>query len=292
MDKKLKTLISQEKTRQENELEMIASENYVSKAVMQAYGNVFTNKYSEGYPSKRYYGGQSIVDKNEVICQYRALKIFDLIEEYDDLENQVLDKEASILKEKLDQNNWEVNVQPLSGSPANLAVYLGVLEPGDKILAMDLDAGGHLSHGHKLNSSGTYYDIDFYGVRKKDHRIDYDQIEKKALENKPKIILAGFSAYPRDIDWSKFQDIQDKVYQKHGYRPLLMADIAHIAGLIAGGQLNSPFKYFDIVTTTTHKTLRGPRGAVIYFNKGQYEDGKWRIERLDKKINMKKSINK
>ncbi len=292
MDNILQNLINQESKRQKNEIEMIASENYVSKEVLKACGNVFTNKYSEWYPGKRYYGGQSIVDKNEVICQYRALRIFDLIKDYDDLETKVLDEKADILKDKLDNNAWEVNVQTLSGSPANLAVYLWILQPGDTILAMSLDAWWHLSHWHSLNASWIYYNIEFYGVDKNTYRLDYDDILQKALKYKPKILLAGFSAYPRDVKWNKFKQIQQKVYDKHGYKPVLMADIAHIAWLIAGNQLDWPFNSFDVVTTTTHKTLRWPRGAVIYFNKGLQTDQWWKSKRLEKQINFKKSINR
>ncbi|MBS8121749.1 serine hydroxymethyltransferase [Candidatus Vampirococcus lugosii] len=237
-------IIDCEVQRQEDGLEMIASENYVSKEVMMACSNVFTNKYSEGYVGKRYYGGQENVDQIELLAQQRALKIFNL-----------------------DENVWHVNVQALSGGPANLAVYLGVLNPGDTILSMDLSAGGHLSHGHKLNGSGIYYNIISYGVKKDDYLIDYDDIEQKALKYKPSLILAGFSAYPREIDWNMFNKIANKVQEKYGYKPILMADIAHIAGLIAGGVSSSPFPYFDIITSTTHKTLRGPRGGIIFCKK-------------------------
>ncbi|UFX83422.1 serine hydroxymethyltransferase [Candidatus Absconditicoccus praedator] len=246
-DNIVQNIIDLEYSRQQSELEMIASENYVSKDVMMAYSNVFTNKYSEGYPGKRYYGGQEYVDQLEVLTQKRALDMFGLSDD-----------------------DWYVNVQPLSGAPANLAVFLGLLKPGDTILGMDLSAGGHLTHGHPLNSSGIYYNIVSYGVRKEDYLIDYDELLSKALDNQPKLIIGGFSAYPREIDWKKFSDIADQVEDKYGYRPILMADIAHVAGLIAGKVYNSPFPYFDVVTTTTHKTLRGPRGGLIYCKK-QYQ---------------------
>lgn len=246
-DKLLQSLIQAEYKRQQEEIEMIASENYVSAGVMNSLANVFTNKYSEGYPWARYYGGQEVVDKLELLTQKKALRLFNL-----------------------DKNIWSVNVQPLSGSPANLAVYLGVLKAWDTILGMDLSAGGHLSHGHKLNASGLYYHIVSYGLNPQTMLIDYDDILAKALEHKPKIILAGFSAYPRTLDRNTFATIADKVEKKHGYRPILMADIAHISGLIVGKQLQGPFEKFDIVTTTTHKTLRWPRGALIYCKK-QYE---------------------
>ncbi|MDD2694133.1 MAG: serine hydroxymethyltransferase [Candidatus Gracilibacteria bacterium] len=219
-----------EEERQKFELELIASENYVSKAVLEANGSIFTNKYSEGYPGKRYYAGQEFVDKVENLAIERAKKLFGA--EY-------------------------VNIQPLSGSPANLAVFLAVLNPGDKILGLSLDQGGHLSHGHPLNFSGKMYEIIPYFLDKETERIDMDEVERLARENRPKLILAGFSAYSRSLDWKRFRAIADEV------GAILMADIAHIAGLIAGGVLENPVPYCDIVTTTTHKTLRGPRGAII-----------------------------
>lgn len=219
-----------EEERQKFELELIASENYVSKAVLEANGSIFTNKYSEGYPGKRYYAGQEFVDKVENLAIQRAKDIFGA--EY-------------------------VNIQPLSGSPANLAVFLAVLNPGDMILGLSLDQGGHLSHGHPLNFSGKMYNIVPYFLDKETERINMDEVERLARENKPKLILAGFSAYSRSLDWARFRAIADEV------GAILMADIAHIAGLIAGGVLENPVPYCDIVTTTTHKTLRGPRGAII-----------------------------
>jgi len=215
--------IQAETTRQEYELELIASENYASKAVMEAAGSVLMNKYSEGYPGKRYYAGQTNIDVVENLAINRAKEIFGA--EY-------------------------VNVQPLSGSPANLAVYLGLLQPGDTVLGMSLDQGGHLSHGHPLNFSGLLYKIVSYGVDKTTETIDMDEVERIAIESKPRMIIAGFSAYSRDLDWKRFRDIADKV------GAYLMADISHIAGLVAGKVLTNPVPYCDVVTTTTHKTLR------------------------------------
>ena len=268
----ISTLIQQELNRQQSELELIASENYVSPKVLHAYANVFTNKYSEGYPWKRYYGWQEWVDRMELLTQYRALAVFDLISQYSlEEEERFVDWNISI-KELIDfveksSPTWWVNVQPLSWSPANLAVYLWLLQPWDTILWMDLNAGGHLSHGFKLNASGIFYNTVFYGVEIQTHLIDREQVEQIALEYKPKIIVAWYSAYPRRLDWSKFARIADKVEQVYWYRPYLMADIAHIAGLIAWGGMESPFEQFDIVTTTTHKTLRWPRWALIYFRR-------------------------
>ncbi|GAB0175267.1 MAG: serine hydroxymethyltransferase [Candidatus Altimarinota bacterium] len=223
-------ILKDEESRQMYELELIASENYVSPAVREANGSIFTNKYSEGYPGKRYYAGQEFVDKVENLAIERAKKLFGA--EY-------------------------VNVQPLSGSPANLAVFLAVLQPGDTILGLSLDQGGHLTHGHPLNFSGKTYRIVPYVLDKETERIDMDEVERLAKEHKPKLILAGFSAYSRSLDWKRFRDIADET------GAILMADIAHIAGLIAGKAIENPVPYCDIVTTTTHKTLRGPRGAII-----------------------------
>lgn len=229
-DPKLYKIIQLEEKRQKEGIELIASENYVSPAVLEAMGSVLTNKYSEGYPGKRYYGGNQVIDQAETLAIERAKKLF---------------------------GAEHVNVQPLSGSPANLAVYMALLKPGDKVLGLSLDQGGHLSHGHPLNFSGLLYTIIPYFLDKKTERIDMDEVEKIALKEKPKMILAGFSAYPRNMDWKRFKKIADKI------GAFTFADIAHIAGLIAGGQLDSPVPYFDVVSTTTHKTLRGPRGAMI-----------------------------
>lgn len=229
-DPRLFGYIQSETTRQEYELELIASENYASKSVMEAAGSVLMNKYSEGYPGKRYYAGQVHIDEVENLAIERARALFGA--EY-------------------------INVQPLSGSPANLAVYLGLLQPGDTVLGMSLDQGGHLSHGHPLNFSGLLYKIVSYGVNKETEMVDMDEVERIAMESKPRMIIAGFSAYSRDLDWARFRDIADKV------GAYLMADISHIAGLIAGKVLINPVPYCDVVTTTTHKTLRGPRWAII-----------------------------
>lgn len=219
-----------EQTRQKYELELIASENYVSEAVLEANGSIFTNKYSEWYPGKRYYAGQEFVDKIENLAIDRARALFGA--EY-------------------------INVQPHSGSPANLAVFFALLEPGDTILGMNLDHGGHLSHGHPMNYSGKMFNIIPYGVDKSTELIDMDIVEELAKQHKPKLIIAGFSAYSRSLDWKRFRKIADEV------GAILMADIAHIAWLIAGKALENPIPYCDIVTTTTHKTLRWPRGAMI-----------------------------
>ena len=229
-DPEIYPLIKKEEKRQKEGLELIASENYVSPAVLDAMGSVLTNKYSEGYPGKRYYGGNEVIDEVESLAIERAKKLF---------------------------GAEHVNVQPLSGSPANLAVYMALLQPGDKVLGFSLDQGGHLSHGHPLNFSGKLYTIIPYQVRRDTEIIDMDEVEEIALREKPKMILAGFSAYSRSMDWKRFKEIADKI------GAFTFADIAHIAGLIAGKQLESPIPYFDVVSTTTHKTLRGPRGAII-----------------------------
>lgn len=221
--------IMAESKRQAEELELIASENYVSPAVLEAMGTILTNKYSEGYVGKRYYAGQVNIDTVETLAIERAKQLFGCD---------------------------HVNVQPLSGSPANAAVYFATIKPGDKVLGLSLDHGGHLSHGHPVNFSGLLYDFVRYGVET-NGIIDMDKVEEIALREKPKMIVAGFSAYSRSMDWKRFKEIADKI------GAITFADIAHIAGLIAGGQLESPVPYFDIVSTTTHKTLRGPRGAMI-----------------------------
>ena len=229
-DKKIYDAIVREARRQEDGLELIASENYVSRAVMEAAGTVLTNKYSEGYVGRRYYAGNEIIDEVETLAIERAKALF---------------------------GAEHVNVQPLSGSPANSAVYFATVKPGDKILGLKLDHGGHLSHGHPVNFSGLMYNVVQYGVNEKTGILDMDKVREIALKEKPKMIIAGFSAYSRDIDWQAFKDIADEV------GAITFADIAHIAGLIAGQALESPISLFDIVTTTTHKTLRGPRGAMI-----------------------------
>lgn len=222
--------IKHEEKRQSEGMELIPSENYVSLPVLEAMGSLMTNKYSEGYPGKRYYGGQEYVDVIENLAIERAKQLF---------------------------GAEHVNVQPYSGSPANTAVYFALLNYGDTVLGMKLDHGGHITHGLPISFSGKSYNFVGYGVEKETGRINMDEVRKLALEHKPKMIVAGFSAYSRNLDWKKFQEIADEV------GALTMADIAHIAGLIAGGVIDSPVPYFDVVTTTTHKTLRGPRGAMI-----------------------------
>jgi glycine hydroxymethyltransferase len=229
-DVKVAEIISREEKRQKEELELIASENYVSPAVLEAQGSVLTNKYSEGTPGHRYYGGNQIIDEMELLAVSRLKKIFGAA---------------------------HANVQPLSGSPANAAVYMAFLKPGDKVLGLKLDHGGHLSHGHPVNFSGMLYNFVQYGVDPETGRIDMAEVRKIAKREKPKMIVAGYSAYSREIDWKGFQKIADEV------GAYTFADIAHTAGLIAAGQLENPVPYFDVVSTTTHKTLRGPRGAVI-----------------------------
>ena len=225
--------IEQEAARQRRNLELIASENIVSEPVMMAMGTVLTNKYAEGYSGKRYYGGCQYIDVVETIAIERAKKLFGC--EY-------------------------ANVQPHSGAQANMAVFLAMLKPGDTVLSMSLDHGGHLSHGSPVNFSGLYFNIVSYGVNDEGF-LDYDQVERLAVEHKPKLILAGASAYAREIDFKKFREIADKV------GAYLMVDMAHIAGLVAAGEHMSPIPYADVVTTTTHKTLRGPRGGMILASK-------------------------
>lgn len=229
VDKEIFDAIQKEHKRQNEKIELIASENFASKAVMEAMGSVFTNKYAEGYPGKRYYGGCQNVDIAENLARDRAKEIF---------------------------GAEHANVQPHSGAQANMSVYFTVLNPGDTILGMNLSHGGHLTHGSPVNFSGKMYNIIPYGVNE-DGYIDYDEVERIALECKPKIIVAGASAYPRTIDFKRFREIADKV------SAYLMVDMAHIAGLVAAGLHPSPVPYADFVTTTTHKTLRGPRGGMI-----------------------------
>ena len=232
-DKELYDSIRDEFTRQQNHIELIASENIVSRAVLEAQGSVLTNKYAEGYPSKRYYGGCEHVDISENLAIERAKKLFDC-------------KFA--------------NVQPHSGAQANGAVYLALLKPGDTTLAMSLNSGGHLTHGAKPAQSGKWFNALHYEVDKETGLIDYNAVEKLAVENKPKLIIAGGSAYSRIIDFKKFRDICDKV------GAYLLVDMAHLSGLVAGGAYPNPTKYADVVTSTTHKVLRGPRGGIILTN--------------------------
>lgn len=232
-DKEIFDSIRSESYRQQNCIELIASENFVSKAVLEAQGSIMTNKYAEGYPRKRYYSGCEYVDIAEELAIARLQKLFNV--EY-------------------------VNVQPHSGSQANQAVFLSLLNPGDSILGMSLDSGGHLTHGAGPNLSGKWFTAHHYGVDKDSFLINYDEVKKIALEVRPKLIIAGYSAYPRSLDFAKFREIADLV------GAYLMADIAHIAGLVATGAHPSPFPHAHVVTSTTHKTLRGPRGGIIMTN--------------------------
>lgn len=239
-DYTVQKILRNETQRQVTSLELIASENFTSKAVLQANGTIFTNKYSEGYPHKRYYGGNEHIDELEELCQERALTAFDLNKE-----------------------EWGVNVQSYSGSTANFAVYTGLLKPGQRIMGLDLPSGGHLTHGYatpskKISNSAIYFESKPYIVGT-NFLIDFEELERRAEEFKPHLIIVGASAYPRDFDYKRFREIADK----HG--AYLMADIAHISGLVASQLLKSPFKYCDVVTTTTHKTLRGPRAALIFY---------------------------
>jgi len=241
-DPDIAAAIADELKRQQHEIELIASENIVSHAVMQAQGSVMTNKYAEGYPGRRYYGGCEHVDVAEELARERAKELF---------------------------NCKFVNVQPHSGAQANQAVFQVMLEPGDTFMGLDLAAGGHLTHGSPVNQSGKWFNAVSYSVDKETHQIDFDEVQALATEHKPKVIIAGRSAYPRIIDFKKFREVADSVGAK------LMVDMAHFAGLVAGGVHPNPLEYADVVTTTTHKTLRGPRGGMILSND----------EELGKKIN-------
>ncbi|MFA6458160.1 MAG: serine hydroxymethyltransferase [Patescibacteria group bacterium] len=243
VDPQVLELLRAEEARQKSGLELIASENYASAAVLETMASVLNNKYSEGYPGKRYYAGNEVVDSVESLAIERAKKLFGA--------------------------NF-ANVQALSGSPANLAVYFALVQPGDTILGLKLDHGGHLSHGHPINFTGKTYNFVQYGVNPETGRVEMDEVERLAKEHKPKMIVAGFSAYSRDFDWVRFKQIADEI------GALTFADIAHVAGLIAGRAIASPIEAgFDVVTTTTHKTLRGPRGALIFS----------KTEEIAKKIN-------
>lgn len=233
-DNTIFNLIKKEQERQENGIELIASENFASKQVIEAMGTVLTNKYAEGLPGKRYYGGCEVVDEIEDLARERAKKLFGA--------------------------NW-VNVQPHSGAQANASVMLALLNPGDKILGFDLSHGGHLTHGSPVNFSGKLYNPSFYGVEKESGTINYDEVEKTAVKEKPRMIICGASAYSREWNYKRLRDIADQV------GAFLLADIAHPAGLIARGLLDDPLEYCDVVTTTTHKTLRGPRGGMIMMRK-------------------------
>jgi glycine hydroxymethyltransferase len=241
-DGELYNLIEKEKTRQQFGIELIASENFTSRAVLDCLGSILTNKYAEGLPGRRYYGGNEVIDKIENLCIQRALKAY-----------------------SLDENKWGCNVQPYSGSVANLAVYLGLLKPHDRIMGLDLPSGGHLTHGFmttkkRISGTSVYYESVPYRVDE-NGIIDYDGLEKLAEVVKPRLIICGASAYSRDLDYERFSKIAKK------YEAYLMADIAHISGFVATQEMNSPFEYCDIVTTTTHKSLRGPRSGIIFFRR-------------------------
>ncbi|KAG7660643.1 SHM1 [[Candida] subhashii] len=244
VDPEMADILNQERIRQKNSITLIPSENFTSKAVMDLLGSEMQNKYSEGYPGERYYGGNEIIDKAESLCQKRALEAFGLNPE-----------------------EWGVNVQPLSGAPANLYAYSAVLEVGDRIMGLDLPHGGHLSHGYQTNTTkisyvSKYFQTMPYRLNEETGIIDYDTLEKNAQLFRPKVIVAGASAYSRVIDYKRMRQIADKV------GAYLLSDMAHISGLVSAGVTDSPFPYSDIVTTTTHKSLRGPRGAMIFFRKG------------------------
>ena len=256
-DPRLYKLISAEIKRQDETLDLIASENFVSPEILEVLGSPLTNKYSEGYPGKRYYPGNLYYDEIEELARTRALKAF-----------------------KLNSKHWSVNVQPYSGSPANLAIYFALTKPGDILMGMDLASGGHLSHGHKATISGKLFKSIQYSVDKKTGLINYSEVEKLAKRHKPRIIISGYSAYPRKIDFKKFGEIAKSVGAYH------LADISHIAGLVSAGFHSSPFPYADVVMTTTHKTLRGPRGAVIFSRKEKilHASGFMLHEAIDKTI--------
>jgi len=234
-DKAVQKLMQKEEARQKSVVNLIASENYVSGDVLEALGSVLTNKYAEGYPGLRYYGGNSVVDELETLTKERALALFGL-----------------------SQNDWQVNVQALSGSPANLAVYLALVPMGGKIMGMALDHGGHLTHGHSVSVTGKFWKQVPYGVNKETELLEYEEIKRIAHKEKPNIIVAGFTAYPRAINFKHFREIADSV------GAYLLIDMSHIAGLIATDAHPSPFIYADVVTSTVHKTLRGPRAALIF----------------------------
>ncbi|KAG8499295.1 hypothetical protein CXB51_005802 [Gossypium anomalum] len=265
IDPEIANIIELEKARQWKGLELIPSENFTSLSVMQAVGSVMTNKYSEGYPGARYYGGNEYIDMAESLCQTRALEAFGL-----------------------DPAKWGVNVQSLSGSPANFQVYTALLKPHERIMALDLPHGGHLSHGYqtdtkKISAVSIFFETMPYRLNESTGYIDYDQLEKSAVLFRPKLIVAGASAYARLYDYARIRKVCDK------QKAIMLADMAHISGLVAAGVIPSPFEYADVVTTTTHKSLRGPRGAMIFFRKGLKEinkQGKEVMYDLEDKINQ------
>lgn len=257
-DKQIEKLIKAEQKRQKETLVLIPSENLVSKDVLEALGSELVNKYAEGYPGARYYGGNQYIDEIENLAKVRALKVF-----------------------KLSPNKWSVNVQPYSGSPANLAVLLGLVPLGEKIMGMKLDMGGHLTHGHKVSLTGKAWTSVQYNIDRETELLDYAQILELAKKEMPRLIIAGYTAYPRAIDFKKFREIADAV------GAYLMIDMSHIAGLVAGGAHASPFAYADVVTTTTHKTLRGPRSAMIFSNRESKAAEKYGVDiakQIDKAV--------
>jgi glycine hydroxymethyltransferase len=256
-DTQIKNILKDEKARQKSVINLIASENYVSQDVLTALGSELTNKYAEGYPNARYYGGNINSDKVELLCQKRALSLF-----------------------KLSPKKWAVNVQALSGSPANVAVYTALIPQGGKIMGMSLTNGGHLTHGHKVSVTGKFWQQVPFGVDSKTEMIDYEEVRRIAVSEKPNIIVAGFTAYPRTVDWKKFRAIADEC------DAILMVDMSHVAGLVAGGVYPSPFNYADVVTTTVHKTLRGPRSALIFSRSDKF------ITKADKKFGFPSLIDK
>ena len=260
-DKEIEKLIREEAARERKVVNLIASENFVSNDVLEALGSVFTNKYAEGYPGGRYYGGTVVADKLENTVRKRALKLF-----------------------HLSPNEWLVNVQPYSGSPANLAIYLALVPPGEKIMGMSLAMGGHLTHGQRVSMTGKLWNQIPYGVSQKTETLDYAEIATIAKREKPAIIVTGYTAYPRVIDFGKFRKIADSV------GAVLMVDMSHFAGLVAGGAYPTPFKYADVVMATTHKTLRGPRGAMIFSRKIQISNFKFQTNSKFKIKNQKITI--
>eukprot|EP01130_Rhizamoeba_saxonica_P007354 TRINITY_DN2972_c0_g1_i1.p1 TRINITY_DN2972_c0_g1~~TRINITY_DN2972_c0_g1_i1.p1 ORF type:complete len:468 (-),score=121.07 TRINITY_DN2972_c0_g1_i1:1284-2651(-) len=264
VDNDIFELIKEEKRRQVGGLELIASENFVSAAVLEALGSCCTNKYAEGLPGARYYGGSEVVDKIENLCQQRALDLFGL-----------------------DPEEWGVNVQPYSGSPANLAVYTGLLDVHDRIMGLNLPDGGHLTHGYKVSATSKFWESLSYNISPETGLIDYDNMEFLANKFTPKILICGASAYPREWDYARIESIADSI------GAYVMTDMAHIAGLVAGGAADSPFQFSDIVTTTTHKTLRGPRAGLIFYRLKAREGYKSFHKKPKKKFffNLKNKIN-
>jgi len=254
-DKKIESIIKNETKRQKSVINLIPSENYVSKDVLTALGSILDNKYAEGYPYARYYGGQKYIDELETLCQDRALKLF-----------------------KLKKNLWHVNVQPLSGSPANLAVYLALVPKGGKVMGLPLSSGGHLTHGQSVSITGKVWEQVPISIDSKTELIDYKKMKEDAIREKPQLIIVGFTAYPRIVDFKKCREAADAC------GAYLMVDMSHFAGLVAGEVYPTPFKYADVVTTTTHKTLRGPRGAMIFSRKDKKLGGKDISVLIDKAI--------